>query len=221
MCTMIADMTRGRCNPARAALGATLLSVTLLVSGCTQPVEHDDATMSTTPEQVRRAPTQPAVKPEEVVAEKKQKTATIASKQPTQTPQAPDTQQGDMQEELTPASAPPPPAPVYTASELMGKSEAEVTALMGTPARVEQRAASTVWVYHDGDCGLDVFFFLDMATSDERVLTVAPAADSKTAAAAAAEAAPAGQPAATDSADQGKSQEGAVVDACYGKLRRS
>jgi hypothetical protein len=217
---MIADMKRGRCNPARAAVGATLLSVTLLASGCTQPVEHDDAAMSTTPEQVRRAPTQPAVKPEEVVAEKKQKTTTIASKQPAQTPQEPDAQQDDAQEELTPAAAPP-PAPVYTASELMGKSEAEVTALMGTPARVEQRAASTVWVYHDGDCGLDVFFFLDMATSDERVLTVAPAADSKTAAAAAAQAAPAAQAAASDAADPGKSQEGAVVDACYGKLRRS
>jgi hypothetical protein len=186
-----------------------------------QPVEHEDATMSTTPEQVRRAPTQPAVKPEEVVADKKQKTTTtIASKQPTPSPQQPEGQQDGAQEELTPAAAPSPPAPVYTASELMGKSEAEVTALMGTPARVEQRAASTVWVYHDGDCGLDVFFFLDMATSDERVLTVAPAADSKTAAAAAAEAAP-GQPAATDAADAGKSQEGAVVDACYGKLRRS
>jgi len=219
---MIADMKRGRSNPARAALGATLLSVALLASGCTQPVEHDDARMSTTPEQVRRAPTQPAVKPEEVVADKKQKTTTIASKQPTQDPQQPDSQPDGAQEELTPAAAaPPPPAPVYTASELMGKSESEVTALMGTPARVEQRAASTVWVYQDGDCGLDVYFFLDMATSDERVLTVAPTADSKTAAAAAAEAAPASQPAASDAADPSKSQEGAVVDACYGKLRRS
>jgi hypothetical protein len=213
---MIADMMRGRCNPARALLGATLLSMALLASGCTQPVEHDDARMSTTPEQVRRAPTQPAVKPEEVVAEKKHKTTTIASKQPTEEPQPP-----EGQEELTPAAAPQPPAPVYTASELMGKSEAEVTVLMGAPARVEQRAASTVWVYQDGDCGLDVFFFLDMATSDERVLTVAPAADSATAAAAAAEASSAGQAAAADAGDPSKSQEGAVVDACYGKLRRS
>jgi hypothetical protein len=202
-------------------MGATLLSMALLASGCAQPVEHDDARMSTTPEQVRRAPTQPAVKPEEVVADKKHKATTIASKQPTQDPQQPDGQQDGAQEDLTPAAAPPPPAPVYTASELMGKSESEVSALMGTPARVEQRAASTVWVYQDGDCGLDVYFFLDMATSDERVLTVAPAADSKTAAAAAAETAPTGQPAASDAADPGKSQEGAVVDACYGKLRRS
>jgi hypothetical protein len=211
MCTMIADMTRGRCNPARAALGATLAVMTLLASGCAQPVEHDDARMSTTPEQVRRAPTQPAVRPEEVVAEKKRKVATIASKQPAQDPQT---------EEAAPPPAPATPA--YTASELMGKSEAEVTALMGTPAHVEQRAASTVWVYQDGDCGLDVFFFLDMATSDERVLTVAPTANSATAAAAAAEEAPsAGQPAAAESADPAKAQEGTVVDACYGKLRRS
>src|ERR1051325_6225457 len=112
MCTMIADMKRGRCNPARAAVGATLLSMTLLASGCAQPVEHDDARMSTTPEQVRRAPTQPAVKPEEVVADKKHKATTIASKQPTQDPQQPDGQQDGAQEELTPAAAPSPPAPV-------------------------------------------------------------------------------------------------------------
>jgi hypothetical protein len=210
MCTMIADMMRGRFNPARAAFGATLLSVALLVSGCVQPVERDDARMSTSPEQVRTAPTQPAVRmqDQEAAAEPKQKTPTNASKQPIQDPE--------------PVEEPVPAAPVYTASELMGKSESEVTALMGAPARVEQRAASTVWVYQGGDCGLDVFFFLDMATSDERVLTVAPTADSATAvAAAAAEAPAAGQPAAGEAAAPVQTPEGTVVDACYGKLRRS
>jgi hypothetical protein len=209
MCTMIADMTRGRFNLARAALGATLLSVTLLAGGCVKPVERDDAQMATTPEQVRRAPTQPAIRPqeEEVVVEAKHKAPTNTSKQPVQDPPA--------------AKEPAPAAPVYTASELMGKSESEVTALMGKPVRVEQRAASTVWVYQNGDCGLDVFFFLDMATSDERVLTVAPTAESATAAAAAAAAAPsAGEPATGDAADPAKTPEGTVVDACYGKLRR-
>jgi hypothetical protein len=206
---MIADMKRGRSNLARAALGATLLSVTLLASGCVQPVEPDDARMATTPEQVRRAPTQPAVRPqEEVVAETKHKAPTNTSKQPVQDPPV--------------VEEPAPPAPVYTASELMGKSESEVSALMGAPARIEQRAASTVWVYQGGDCGLDVFFFLDMATSDERVLTVAPTAESATAAAAAAAETPsAGAPAASDAADPAKTPEGTVVDACYGKLRRS
>lgn len=212
MCTMIDDMTRGRCNLARATFSAALLSVTLLASGCVQPVERDDTRMSTTPEQVRRAPTAPAVKPQEVVAEKKHKPATNASKQPEQDPVA----------EQPAAPAEPIAAPVYTASELMGKSEAEVAALMGTPARVEQRAASTVWVYKDGDCGLDVFFFLDMATSDERVLTVAPTTESATAAAAAAAAqAPSASEPAADAADPGTPPEGSVVDACYGKLRRS
>jgi len=208
MCTMIADMKRGRTNMASAALGAALLSVTLLASGCVKPVERDDARMSTTPEQVRRAPTQPAVRPQEAVAEAKQKTPTTASKQPIQDP--------------APADEPAPAAPVFTASELMGKSESEVTALMGTPARVEQRAASTVWVYQGGDCGLDVFFFLDMATSDERVLTVAPTAESATAAAAAAAATPsAGEPVASGATDPAKTPEGTAVDTCYGKLRRS
>ncbi|MEZ5829596.1 MAG: hypothetical protein R3D05_00270 [Dongiaceae bacterium] len=204
-------MRTGRFNLARIAANAALLSMTLLMSGCAQPVERDDAQMATTPEQQRSAPTQPAVRPQEAAVEPKEKTPTTTSKQPVQPePQVEET-------------APPPPAPVYTAAELKGKSEAEVTALMGTPARVEQRAASTVWVYQGTDCGLDVFFFLDVATSDERVLTVAPTAESATAAAAAAAAATtpsAGAPAAGNAADP-KAVEGAAVDACYGKLRRS
>jgi outer membrane biosynthesis protein TonB len=211
MCTMIADMTRGRTILARALMGATLLSITLLASGCTKPVERDDARMATTPEQERSAPTQPAVRPQEASVEEKQKTPTVAAKQPA--------------EPEPPVEQPDPPAPAYTASELMGKSEDEVTALMGAPARVEQRAASTVWVYQGGDCGLDVFFFLDMATSDERVLTVAPNQPATTAAPAAAssenQSASAGQPAASAAADAAAISEGTAVDACYGKLRRS
>jgi hypothetical protein len=102
----------------------------------------------------------------------------------------------------------------------MGKSEAEVTTLMGPPARVEQRAASTVWVYQGGDCGLDVFFFLDMATSDERVLTVSPTAQPASAPTT-AETTAAGQPATGAAADQAATSEGTAIDACYGKLRRS
>jgi outer membrane biosynthesis protein TonB len=212
MCTMIADMTRGRTILTRALLGATLLSVGLVASGCTKPVERDDARMATTPEQERSAPTQPAVRPQEASVEEKQKTPTVAAKQPA--------------EPEPPVEQPDPPAPAYTASELMGKSEDEVTALMGAPARVEQRAASTVWVYQGGDCGLDVFFFLDMATSDERVLTVAPTSQPATTAAPAPassenQSASAGQPAASAAADAAATAEGTAVDACYGKLRRS
>jgi hypothetical protein len=209
VCTMICDMMRAGTNLARAALGATLLSMALLGSGCVKPVERDDARMSTTPEQLRRAPTQPAVRPQEDVVEATQKAPTTASKQPVQHP-------------AMPPEEPVPAEPVYTASELMGKRQSEVTALMGTPARIEQRAASTVWVYEGADCGLDVFFFLDMATSDERVLTVAPSAESERAAAAAAAETPAAGGAAGGGAtDAVTSQEGTVVDACYGKLRRS
>jgi len=201
---MIADMIRGRINPARAAIGTALLSVALLVSGCTKPVEEkDDARMIATPEQERRAPTQPAVRPQETVAEVKHK-PTTASKKPV--------------EEAPPVEQPVPVAPLYTASELMGKRQSEVTALMGEPARVEQRAASTVWVYEGGDCGLDVFFFLDMATSDERVLTVAPSAES---AAAANEPTPPAGESTADAANAPQTPEGTAIDVCYGKLRRS
>jgi len=207
MRTMIADMTRGRINPARTALGGALLSLALLASGCATPVDKDDdARMVATPEQTRSAPTQPAVRPQEAVLEPTtQKTPTTTSKQPP----AP--------QELK-AEEPAPAAPVYSASELMGKSEEEVTALMGAPARIEQRAASTVWVYQASDCGLDVFFFLDMATSDERVLTVAPTAES---AAAAAKNSTTGKPAADEAGGSAQTAEGTAVDACYDKLRRS
>jgi outer membrane biosynthesis protein TonB len=209
---MIADMNWGRSTLARAALGAALLSLMLLASGCTKPVERDDVRVSATPEQERSAPRQPAVtRQQQVVAEKKQKSQVAASKQPEPEPDPVSVEQ--------PAPAPA-PAPVHTVSELMGKSEAEVTVLMGTPARVEQRAASTVWVYQGGDCSLDVYFFLDMATSDERVLTVAPTAESATAAAA-AETPSAGAPTTNDAANPDNTAEGTVVDACYGKLRRS
>ena len=211
MGTMIDDMTRGRTIFARALLGATAISITLLAGGCTQPVERDDARMATTPEQERSAPTQPAVRAQEASVESKPKTPTTAAKQPV--------------EPEPPVEQPAPPAPMYTASELMGKSEAEVTDLMGAPARVEQRAASTVWIYQGGDCGLDVFFFKDMATADERVLTVAPSSQAAAAAPAITEAA-AGQPAqaeqtAASTADPAATSEGTAVDACYGKLRRS
>jgi hypothetical protein len=211
---MIADMMRGRTICARALLAATSLSIALLAGACTKPVERDDARMATTPEQERSAPTQPAVRPQEASVEPKQKTPTTAAKQPAE-PEPPVEQVA-------------PPAPVYTASELMGKSEAEVTSLMGAPARVEQRAASTVWVYQGNDCGLDVFFFLDMATSDERVLTVAPTTQPAATAATtapAAEAPAADQPAQAEqpaaSAVDPAATEDAAVDVCYGKLRRS
>ena len=211
MGTMIADMTRGRTILTHALLGVAALSVTLLASGCTKPVERDDARMATTPEQERSAPTQPAVRPQEASVEPtKQKTPTTAAK--------------EAAEPELPVEQPAPPAPVYTASELMGKSETEVTNLMGAPARVEQRAASTVWVYQGADCGLDVFFFLDVATSDERVLTVSPTTQ-PTAATADAEAPAAGQPAQAEQTAAGAADpavtEGAAVDVCYGKLRRS
>ena len=218
MGTMIADMTRGRTIFARALLGATALSIALLAGACTKPVERDDARMATTPEQERSAPTQPAVRPQEASVEPKQKTPKTAAKEPVEPEPV--------------VEQPAPPAPVYTASELMGKSEAEVTTLMGAPARVEQRAASTVWVYQGADCGLDVFFFLDMATSDERVLTVAPTTPPATATApataeapAAGQPAPEGQPAANTAGDAAGTSaanvEGTAVDTCYGKLRRS
>lgn len=228
---------------ARASLGAALACITLLMAGCVKPVERDDARMSTSPEQVRTAPTQPAVRPQEAAAEKKRK-SNVTAKQPVEDPAGANPPVETSLE--TAAASPAVDQTVYAATELMGKKPAEVTALMGAPVRVEQRAASTVWIYQDGDCGLDVFFFLDVATSDERVLTVAPTAESEAAAAnAASAAATAVDPAATATSAPAAAGEtpppstttagaepdatppanpapaGNVVDVCYGKLRRS
>ena len=193
---MIVDMTRGRDILARASFGAALVCITLLMAGCVKPVERDDTRMSASPEQVRTAPTQPAVRPQEAAVEKKRK-PTATAKQPVEDPASANPPVETSLE--TAAASPAADQPVYAATELMGKKPAEVTALMGAPMRVEQRAASTVWIYQDGDCGLDVFFFLDVATSDERVLTVAPTAESEAAAANAASAAAAAEPVASDS----------------------
>lgn len=209
MCTMICDMTRARKESLRVALGAALVLVTLLAAGCAQPVEPDDARMSTTPEQERTAPTQPAVRPQEAAVVEQPSAGAAAPAPAAEQPEAP----------LETATA-----PAHTASELMGKNQSEVTALMGAPSRVEQRAASTVWVYQGGDCGLDVFFFLDMATSDERVLTVAPSESNTASASSTASAAAEPAPSGAGSAGDGQAIEAAessVVDACYGKLRRS
>jgi hypothetical protein len=220
MSIMILEMM-GRANMTRAALGAAIVAVTLLAAGCVQkPVEKDDVAMATTTEQLRRAPTQPALRPTDPAAEEQpQKTATSASKQPD--PVA-----------MPPAEA----APVYSAAELVGKNKNEVAALIGDPTQVEQRAASTVWTYRGESCGLEVFFFLDMATSDERVLTVEsrteltePATATDGAAAGATVAGTTAAPAATSTTEtsiapapgQSTSDAGSVVDACYGKLRRS
>lgn len=222
MCIMIFEMM-GREHMTRAMFGAAILAVALLAAGCAQkPAENDDVAMTTTTEQLRRAPTQPAVRPSDPAAEEEepQQETAAASKQP---------------EPVAPAPAE--TEPVYSAAELVGKSQSEVAALIGNPAQVEQRAASTVWTYRGDSCGLDVFFFIDMATSDERVLTVEPrtemtapavgAATAETTAPAVDATVPAATTAATGAAQaapaagEDAGAAGSVVDACYGKLRRS
>lgn len=205
MCTMICDMMIQNVKAKRAMCGALVIVSAMLASGCVQPKpEKDDVQMATSPEQARSAPTQPAVRQPEPEPEKPAQPAT-AAKQPEQ------------------------PAPadeiVYRAAELVGKSQTEVTALIGAPARVEQRAASTVWTYRSDECGLDVFFFLDMATSDARVLTVESTTDLATDAGASATGTAAAQDATAADGAAGQTvsvpAEGSAVDACYGKLRRS
>jgi hypothetical protein len=211
-------------------MGAVIF-ISASLGGCLQPPAKEDVPMATTPEQARSAPTQPALRQSEPEAAKPAKKATTTVKEPEQ-----------------PAPVLPPEPTIYRAAELVGKSQSEVTALIGTPLRVEQRAASTVWTYRKDECGLDVFFFLDMSTSDERVLTVESkmdlAASNSASTDAAATNAAATDAVATDATATDAITGGAagaettasdaapgeipadadgdsVADACYGKLRRS
>lgn len=216
MCIMICDMMVGKQRAKRTLASTLVIFSALLASGCVQPQPvKDDVQMATTPEQARSAPTQPALRQVEPEPEKPAKKSTTAAKQPEAAPEIPADQT------------------VYRATELVGKSQTEVTALIGAPARVEQRAASTVWTYRKDECGLDVFFFLDMASADERVLTVESTSDkaatTDTTGVAATSAAPAGTATTADATASAPApgeivsdaDGGSIADACYGKLRRS
>lgn len=65
--------------------------------------------------------------------------------------------------------------------DLVGKSEGEIASLLGRPTSIDQRGASTVWVYKESGCDLDVYFFMDVAKSDRRVLAIEPAGDEEAA----------------------------------------
>lgn len=73
---------------------------------------------------------------------------------------------------LAPRSAralplPPSPAPGRGPEiRLVGLSRGETQALLGTPAVESERSPAKVWQYHQGDCSVDVYFYLDVARNE-------------------------------------------------------
>jgi hypothetical protein len=51
-----------------------------------------------------------------------------------------------------------------TSVNLIGKSEAEIRALLGPPTTVEERAPGKTWRYRDGKCTFDIQLYPDVQT---------------------------------------------------------
>lgn len=74
---------------------------------------------------------------------------------------------------------PEPAEPVQTASapaeispdDLRGQTEIQVINQLGSPVATRAEGTSTIWSYRSGDCGLDVYFFLDVADNQRRALS--------------------------------------------------
>lgn len=75
---------------------------------------------------------------------------------------------------LPPLPVPPPkerpPQPIEP-QKLVGLTQEETRRLIGAPATVHDEAPAVVWSYASNDCGLDVFFYLDMASQSFKALT--------------------------------------------------
>ncbi len=75
---------------------------------------------------------------------------------------------------LPPVPVPPPrerQAGVVAPERLVGLGEADVRALIGEPASVREEAPALVWRYASAGCGLEVFFYMDLASQTFRALS--------------------------------------------------
>lgn len=63
---------------------------------------------------------------------------------------------------------------------IIGKSEAELRALLGPPTTVEERAPGKLWRYRDGQCTLDVQLYPDVQTRQYGTLAYEVKSDDNT-----------------------------------------
>jgi len=71
-----------------------------------------------------------------------------------------------------------PRPPVLQPESLIGLNRDETVAALGTPEFMQERPPATVWAYRTGDCVLEIFFYVNVATRESRALAtnvVAPA----------------------------------------------
>jgi len=89
------------------------------------------------------------------------------------------------------ASAPPPPAPPprerplptpdFDPEKLVGLDKDQTLSTLGQPSATREQPPATVWTYKTRDCSIDLFFYMDIATRQFRVLTTEVTTDLKSA----------------------------------------
>ena len=75
---------------------------------------------------------------------------------------------------LAPIPVPPPrerPEQPVAPERLVGLSEGDIKQLIGDPTGIREEPPAVVWSYSSARCGLNVFFYMDMATQTFRALT--------------------------------------------------
>ena len=75
---------------------------------------------------------------------------------------------------LAPRPVPPPrerPEQSIAPERLVGLSEEDIKQLIGDPTGIREEPPAVVWSYSSARCGLNVFFYMDMATQTFRALT--------------------------------------------------
>jgi hypothetical protein len=77
----------------------------------------------------------------------------------------------EQQASLPPVPSPPPATRPIEPQRLVGQTQAQVQALLGAPTTVREQPPALVWAYRAGDCGLELFFYLDLTSKTYRALT--------------------------------------------------
>lgn len=75
----------------------------------------------------------------------------------------------------------PPPTPDFDPAKLVGLDKDQTLATLGQPSATREQPPATVWTYKTRECAIDVFFYMDIATRQFRVLTTEVTTDLKSA----------------------------------------
>jgi hypothetical protein len=69
------------------------------------------------------------------------------------------------------ASLPTPTPRQFDPQDLVGRSEAEVMNLLGTPSEMREESPARIWEYAGNGCSVDVIFYFDLTLRQFRALT--------------------------------------------------